>query len=239
MSLIEFHDLTKMYKMGDVEVHALRGVSLTINEGEMVAIMGPSGSGKSTLMNILGCLDQPTGGTYLLDGVDVGKLNDNELADIRNQKIGFVFQQYMLLQRRSAIANVELPTLYGDGRDRRKRAEAALQAVGMGERMHHKPNELSGGQQQRVAIARALVSNPRIILADEPTGALDTKTGEEIMGIFTRLNTEQGITVILVTHEPDIAAYARRVVHVRDGLIGEDEVRDRPLHIPEPTLVTA
>ena len=229
MALIEINTLFKTYTMGDVEVHALKGVSLAIQQGEMVAIMGPSGSGKSTLMNILGCLDQPTSGAYLLDGVDVGKLNDNQLADIRNQKIGFVFQQYMLLQRRSAIANVELPTLYGNGRDRRARAEAALRAVGMGERMHHKPNELSGGQQQRVAIARALVSNPRIILADEPTGALDTKTGEEIMNIFTRLNAEQGITVILVTHEPDIAAYARRVIHVRDGNIGEDERRERPL----------
>ena len=229
MALIEIDTLFKTYKMGDVEVHALKGVSLAIQQGELVAIMGPSGSGKSTLMNVLGCLDQPSSGTYALDGVDVGKLNDNQLADIRNQKIGFVFQQYMLLQRRSALANVELPTLYGNGRDRRARAEAALRAVGMGERMHHKPNELSGGQQQRVAIARALVSNPRIILADEPTGALDTKTGEEIMNIFTRLNAEQGITVILVTHEPDIAAYARRVIHVRDGNIGEDERRERPL----------
>ena len=225
MALIEINDLFKTYKMGDVDVHALNGVSLSISEGELTAIMGPSGSGKSTLMNILGCLDQPTSGTYLLDGVDVGKLNDNQLADIRNQKIGFVFQQYMLLQRRSAIANVELPTLYGNGRERRGRAEAALRSVGMGERMHHKPNELSGGQQQRVAIARALVSDPRIIMADEPTGALDTRTGEEIMDIFTRLNRQQGITVILVTHEPEIAAYARRVIHVRDGVIGVDERR--------------
>jgi len=225
MSLIEITDLTKTYRMGDVEVHALRGVSLTIEQGELVAIMGPSGSGKSTLMNLLGCLDQPSGGRYLLDGVDVGTLSDNQLAAIRNQKIGFVFQQYMLLQRRSAIANVELPTLYGDGRDRRARALAALAMVGMGDRVHHKPNELSGGQQQRVAIARALVSQPRIILADEPTGALDSKTGAEIMGIFTRLNHEHGITVILVTHEPDIASYARRIIHVRDGLIGVDEIR--------------
>jgi putative ABC transport system ATP-binding protein len=221
-SLIDIRRLTKTYTMGDVEVQALRGVSLTIDQGELVAIMGPSGSGKSTLMNILGCLDQPSGGTYLLDGIDVGKLNDNQLAEIRNQKIGFVFQQYMLLQRRSAIANVELPMLYGGPAGaRRQRAEEALRAVGMGDRMHHKPNELSGGQQQRVAIARALVNQPRIILADEPTGALDTRTGEEIMQIFQRLNKEQGITVILVTHEPDIAAYAQRTISVRDGQVHE------------------
>jgi len=230
-NLIEVQNLTKSYLMGDVEVQALRGVSLTIAEGEMVAIMGPSGSGKSTLMNILGCLDQPSAGVYILDGEDVGSLNDDQLASIRNRKVGFVFQQYMLLQRTSALKNVEMPLLYGDGRGRGERARAALESVGMSERMHHKPNELSGGQQQRVAIARALVNSPRIILADEPTGALDTKTGEEIMAIFERLNREQGMTIILVTHEPDIAAHARRVIHVRDGLIAEDSTQAREIEV--------
>ncbi|WP_135476822.1 ABC transporter ATP-binding protein [Candidatus Chloroploca mongolica] len=222
--LIVVKNLTKVYRMGDVEVHALRGVSLTIREGEMVAIMGPSGSGKSTLMNIIGCLDQPSDGAYNLDGVSVADLNDNQLAEIRNQKIGFVFQQYMLLQRTTALRNVELPMLYGGkGGSRHERAMAALAAVGMDERMHHKPNELSGGQQQRVAIARALVNEPRIIMADEPTGALDTRTGEEIMGIFQKLNREQGITVILVTHEHDVAQHAERIISVRDGIIAGDE----------------
>ncbi|ACL22962.1 ABC transporter ATP-binding protein [Chloroflexus aggregans] len=221
--LIQLNNITKVYVMGETEVHALRGISLTINQGEMVAIMGPSGSGKSTLMNIIGCLDRPTSGEYLLEGVNVGELSDDELAIIRNEKIGFVFQQYMLLQRTTALRNVELPMLYGRGRpDRQERARRALEAVGMGDRLHHRPNELSGGQQQRVAIARALVNEPRIIMADEPTGALDSRTGAEIMGIFQRLNAEQGITVILVTHEHDVAQHAERIISVRDGLIADD-----------------
>ncbi len=223
--LIQLHNITKVYIMGETEVHALRGISLSIQQGEMVAIMGPSGSGKSTLMNIIGCLDRPTSGEYLLEGVNVGELSDDELAIIRNEKIGFVFQQYMLLQRTTALRNVELPMLYGKRRpDRRERAQRALEAVGMGDRLHHRPNELSGGQQQRVAIARALVNEPRIIMADEPTGALDTRTGTEIMGIFQRLNAEQGITIILVTHEHDVAQYAERIISVRDGLIADDQV---------------
>ncbi|MCX7861194.1 MAG: ABC transporter ATP-binding protein [Chloroflexus sp.] len=229
--MIQLNNITKVYVMGETEVHALRGISLTIQQGEMVAIMGPSGSGKSTLMNIIGCLDRPTSGEYLLEGVNVGELTDDELAIIRNEKIGFVFQQYMLLQRTTALRNVELPMLYGRGRpDRQERARRALEAVGMGDRLHHRPNELSGGQQQRVAIARALVNEPRIIMADEPTGALDTRTGAEIMGIFQRLNAEQGITVILVTHEHDVAQHAERIISVRDGQIADDQpVKNRTL----------
>lgn len=224
MSLIDVTHVTKVYQMGDVRVHALRGVSLSIDEGEMVAIMGPSGSGKSTLMNLLGCLDQPSDGSYVLDGVNIRDLSDDELAQIRNRKIGFVFQQYILLQRTTALRNVELPLLYGHGHNRTQRAREALEAVGMADRLTHKPNELSGGQQQRVAIARALVNHPRIILADEPTGALDTETGKEIMRIFQVLNREQGITVILVTHEADVARYACRIIAVRDGMIDSDTI---------------
>ncbi|MBC8162898.1 MAG: ABC transporter ATP-binding protein [Roseiflexaceae bacterium] len=236
--MIAVTDLTKTYQMGDVQVNALQGVNLTIDEGEMVAIMGPSGSGKSTLMNIIGCLDQPSGGSYTLDNVDVGSLNDNQLAAIRNQKIGFVFQQYMLLQRTSALRNVELPMLYsGSASGRRERARGALAAVGMGDRLDHKPNELSGGQQQRVAIARALVNEPRIIMADEPTGALDSRTGAEIMGIFQRLNREQGITVILVTHDSEVARHANRVIALRDGAIASDERVMNPTVIGAPPVL--
>jgi putative ABC transport system ATP-binding protein len=228
--LIEIRDLSKTYTMGDNLVHALRGVSLDIDKGSFVAIMGPSGSGKSTFMNILGCLDKPTSGKYLLDGIDVGKLDRDQLAEIRNQKVGFVFQQFNLLARTSALENVQLPLLYSstNTHDHDAKALAALKSVGLAGREHHHPNQLSGGQQQRVAIARSLINNPQIIMADEPTGALDSRTSVEIMAIFQRLNREDGITIIVVTHEPDIAQYANRVMRFKDGhLIGDEPVRDR------------
>lgn len=223
--LIRLQDITKVYRLGDVEVHALRGVSLEIQDGDFVSIMGPSGSGKSTLMNIIGCLDQPSAGRYWLDGTDVSQLNDNRLAEIRNKKIGFVFQTFNLLSRTTAFQNVTLPLIYSGmaARERRDRSKAALEAVGLGDRLGHRPNELSGGQQQRVAIARALVTEPAIILADEPTGNLDTKSGKEIMRIFRQLNQERGITVVFVTHDPEIAEQTRRIVFIRDGLIERDE----------------
>lgn len=222
--MIRMNGITKTYKLGKIEVDALRGVSFELKQGEMVAIMGPSGSGKSTLMNIIGCLDQQSSGTYELDGVDVGKLNDNQLADIRNKKIGFVFQTYNLLPRTSALANVELPLIYSRAKNRREKALAALEKVGLADRANHKPNELSGGQQQRVSIARALITRPAIILADEPTGNLDTRTGEDIMRLFAELNRVDGITVVMVTHEREIGEYADRIINIRDGLVGNEEV---------------
>ena len=225
--MIEMEGITKTYKLGSIEVHALLGVDLKVEKGEMVAIMGPSGSGKSTLMNIMGCLDQQTSGSYKLDGVDIGRLNDNQLAEIRNKKIGFVFQTYNLLPRTSALVNVELPLIYSGGNNRRGRALAALERVGLSDRVKHKPNELSGGQQQRVCIARALINNPAIILADEPTGNLDTRTGREIMDIFAELNRQDGITIVMVTHEHEIAEYAQRSIIVRDGVVSNEEVLRR------------
>lgn len=219
-NVIEAHDICKFYKMGEVEVQALRGVSFTIQRGEVIAIMGPSGSGKSTLMNTLGCLDRPTSGEYFLDGEPVASLNDDQLASIRNRKVGFVFQSFNLLSRQTAITNVELPLRYsGANGDRRERAIEALKAVGLEDRMTHRPYELSGGQQQRVAIARAIVNNPAIIMADEPTGNLDSKVGKEIMSLLLNLNREVGTTLIIVTHDPVIAEQTQRIIRLRDGLL--------------------
>lgn len=227
-AVIEIKDVKKIYKMGDVEVPALDGVSININNGEMVSIIGPSGSGKSTLMNIIGCLDTPSSGSYILDGVDVSKMTDDQQAAIRNKKIGFVFQQFNLLPRTQAVDQVELPMVYAGTADRKKKAIEALESVGLGERIHHRPTELSGGQQQRVAIARSLVNDPSILLADEPTGNLDSKAGREVIAIFQKLNQERGITIILVTHEPAIAAHTQRIISIRDGRIQSDERVAKP-----------
>jgi putative ABC transport system ATP-binding protein len=212
--------LKKIYKMGDVEVQALRGLSMQIDKGEVVAIVGPSGSGKSTLMNILGCLDRPSEGEYTLDGVRVANMNDDQLADVRNRKVGFIFQSFNLLRRATALANVELPLRYsGVSKGRKERARQSLEAVGLAERVHHRPSELSGGQQQRVAIARALVNNPAIIMADEPTGNLDSKVGQEIMDLLLKLNRDSGTTLIIVTHDPKVAAQTQRTIRIRDGVV--------------------
>jgi putative ABC transport system ATP-binding protein len=220
--VVDARDIVKTYEMGVVQVHALRGLSVQIAEGEVIAIMGPSGSGKSTLMNIFGCLDRPTSGEYYLDGESVAGLNDDQLASIRNRKVGFVFQTFNLLPRATALANVELPLRYSqNGKNRRNRAKEALESVGLADRMTHRPSELSGGQQQRVAIARALVNDPAIVMADEPTGNLDSKSGEEIMDILLKMNKERSTTLIIVTHDPEIAACTQRVVYIRDGVVTE------------------
>jgi putative ABC transport system ATP-binding protein len=233
-SVISLKDVHKIYSTGEIEVHALRGVSLEVKRGEFVAVMGPSGSGKSTMMNLIGCLDRPTSGTYILDGIDVSTMSKNQRADTRNTKIGFVFQSFNLIPRTSALANVELPLVYAGvaPAERRERARKALASVGLEAKERSLPNQLSGGQQQRVALARALASQPAIILADEPTGALDTKTADEIMRIFRELNHERHMTIVLVTHEPDIAVHAKRLVRFRDGVIQED----RPIKHGEDEL---
>ena len=227
--VVEAQDVVKTYKMGEVEVQALRGASLKVMRGEVVAILGPSGSGKTTMMNILGCLDRPTSGEYILDGEAVANLNDDQLANIRNHKVGFVFQSFNLLSRQTALSNVELPLRYAglvDGR-RRERAKVALEAVGLGDRLNHRPMELSGGQQQRVAIARAIVNEPAIIMADEPTGNLDSKVGKEIMTLLLNLNKERGTTLIIITHDPTIGGQAQRIIHIRDGVV-EDNSAGNP-----------
>ncbi len=229
-AVIDIQNITKVYRMGDIEVPALRGVSLRVYKGEFVSIMGPSGSGKSTLLQILGALDQPSTGSYYLDGVDVAKLRDRDLATIRNRKIGFVFQSFNLLKRTSALRQVELPLLYGGGRDRTRRARAALEAVGLSQRMNHMPNELSGGQQQRVAIARAIVNDPAIVLADEPTGNLDSRSGTEVLKIFQEMNRTHGITTVVVTHDPFVARHTDRIIMLRDGVIVADQA------VPDPIL---
>jgi len=235
MALIELEGVTKTYRMGDVDVHALRGVSLSIDEGEFVAVMGSSGSGKSTLMNILGCLDRPTQGTYRLSGQEVSRLDRNQLAEVRNKTLGFVFQSFNLLSRTSALENAELPMVYGGytNKERRRRAKDALERVGLGARLDHHPNQLSGGQQQRVAIARALVNSPKVILADEPTGNLDSRTSLEIMALFQELG-RSGMTIVLVTHETDIATFAARVVVLRDGKVLSDQRQTPVAAVPPP-----
>jgi putative ABC transport system ATP-binding protein len=234
-SVIKVKDLARTYDLGEVKVRALRGVTFDIHSGELLTVMGPSGSGKSTLMNILGCLDRPTRGEYILDGEPVGELDDDRLADIRNSRIGFVFQTFNLLARTSALENVELPLIYAGAplNERRDLATEALEAVGLGERLHHHPNELSGGQQQRVAIARALVNHPSIIFADEPTGNLDTKSGVEVMKLLQDLNTQQSITILIVTHDPFIARHTGRIIRIQDGLMVGDDVVDKPLKAGE------